>query len=137
MAGVYSVSVLAENGEGESESHPAGQYTIHSLSPPDPESLELVTWPDQDHHLLTNISWTSDLFSPDGGYNVTVTNPDLSTADGFPRLLDWSSRSLEVRLASSHPGATISIQTYEQGSSSSFSRPRELFRSIITSMFTY
>ena len=86
---------------------------------------------DQDLHLLTNISWQSDLNSPIGGYYVTLTNPDNSTADGFPKNLTWTTTSLpEVGLSSSHPGARLSIQTFEQSSSppSSFSEPVEIFR---------
>ena len=46
------------------------------------------------------------------------------------RQLDWDTKKITVRLEESHPGATVSIQKYEQGSiRSNFSRPLNIFRS--------
>ena len=86
--GMYDVSVVAENEDGDSEVRgltEGGPYAIHSLSPPDLSSLKVKVILDSEAHLISNICWQSDLSSSDGGYNLTVTNPDGTSAQGFPR----------------------------------------------------
>ena len=44
------------------------------------------------------------------------------------RLLDWSTKSIIVRLDKSHPKATFHLSLYEESIRSEFSSPLDIFR---------